>query len=139
MATKFQRVKYADLNARQQEQYNFQRISAVLADYGFRTINLGDDWRGADFLAYHIDGDTFFKVQLKGRLSFDKKYEGKDLWICFRDGDRYYLYPHDECLKVILRETNVRKTRSWSKAGIYNWPRLSLPLRKIPTAYELQA
>src|SRR5208283_5695741 len=134
---KFQKIKYASLNSRQKEQYNFQKVSAVLADYGFRTIALGDDWRGADFIAHHIDGETFLKVQLKGRLSFDKKYIGKDIWICFLDGVRAYLYPHDECLKQILRETNVGKTESWTQAGIYNWPNLSLELRKTLTAYEL--
>jgi hypothetical protein len=35
----------------------------VLADYGFLTMRLSDDWQGADFIAQHIDG-AFLKVQL---------------------------------------------------------------------------
>lgn len=34
----FQKITYADLNARQKETFNFQKVSAVLADYGFACI-----------------------------------------------------------------------------------------------------
>jgi len=63
----FSRVAYSDLNSRQKENYNFQKVAARLADYGFNSIRLTDDWQGADFIAVHIDGETFLKVQLKGR------------------------------------------------------------------------
>lgn len=71
----FERVTYESLNARQKESYNFQKISAVLAEFGFVTIRLSDDWKGADFLAQHNEGGTL-KVQLKSRLTFQKKYQG---------------------------------------------------------------
>jgi hypothetical protein len=60
------RIKYEQLNARQRENYNYQNLSAVLADYGFVTMRLSDDWEGADLIAQHINGDTFLKIQLKG-------------------------------------------------------------------------
>ncbi len=75
-------IKYTDLNSRQRERYNFQKIAGILADYGFSSIKLDDDWQGADFLAQHIDGSTFIKVQLKGRLSFDRKYLNKKHFYC---------------------------------------------------------
>ncbi len=53
------KIAYHELNARQKENYNFLRVSAVLADYGFMTMRLSDDWQGADFIAQHIDGATF--------------------------------------------------------------------------------
>ena len=34
---KLKKVKYEELNGRAQEMYNFQKISAKLADYGFRS------------------------------------------------------------------------------------------------------
>jgi hypothetical protein len=43
----FKRVAYRSLNSRQKEAFNFQKVSAVLADYGFTTIRLTSDWRGA--------------------------------------------------------------------------------------------
>ena len=94
----FQRVKYADINSRQKEIFNFQKVSALLADFGFATYRLTDDWNGADFLAVHFDGSAFLRVQLKGRLTFEKKYQDKDLWVCFRHGGLVYLYPHDVLL-----------------------------------------
>lgn len=55
---KYKRVEYKDLkgHGKAQEAYNFQKASAVLADYGFVTNLLKYDWLGADFLAQHIDG-----------------------------------------------------------------------------------
>ncbi len=72
---KFKKIVYNKLNARQKETFNFQKISGVLADYGFNCIKLTDDWQGADFLAYHKDGINTLKVQLKSRLTIAKKYK----------------------------------------------------------------
>lgn len=66
------------------ESYNFQKASAVLADYGFVTNLLPYDWMGADFLAQHLDGD-WLKIQLKGRVTIDPKYENKEIFIMFED------------------------------------------------------
>jgi hypothetical protein len=119
----FQRVKYADINSRQKEIFNFQKVSALLADFGFATYRLTDDWNGADFLAIHFDGSTFLRVQLKGRLTFEKKYQGKDLWVCFRHEGLVYLYPHDGLLAEALNVTNIAKTESWLKSnGGYSFP-----------------
>ncbi len=118
----FKRVEYKSINARQKEIYNFQKISGVLADFGFATYRLTDDWNGADFLAVNFDGVTSLKVQLKGRLSFGKKYQGKDLWICFRYQGKVYLYPHDELLGQALELTTIENTVSWREAGGYDFP-----------------
>ncbi len=118
------KIEYRNLNARQKENYNFQKISALLADYGFTTIRLSDDWNGADFLALHIDGITTLKVQLKPRLTFGKKYVGKGLWICFPSGRDWYLYPHDELLETVLSESKVGASHSWIQAGLYSFNRL---------------
>ena len=77
--SQFAHVPYAELNSRQKENYNFHKVAARMADYGFNCLRLTDDWQGADFIACHIDGETFLKVQLKGRLVIDRKYQGKVL------------------------------------------------------------
>jgi hypothetical protein len=82
------RIEYSKLNARQKENHNYQKVSALLADYGFVTLRLSDDWRGADFIAQHIDGETFLKVQLKSRLTLRQDYVGKDLFVAFRNEGR---------------------------------------------------
>ncbi|PKO43120.1 MAG: hypothetical protein CVU31_13685 [Betaproteobacteria bacterium HGW-Betaproteobacteria-4] len=98
----FNKIQYRDLKAKQQENYNFAKVAAILADYGFTCLRLSDDWQGADFLAYHIDGVTTLKVQLKGRLQIDAKYVGKSIFIAFPDGGHWYLYPHDEVIDYFL-------------------------------------
>jgi hypothetical protein len=120
---KFSIVRYEKLNSRQQEIFNFQKVSGVLADYGFATYRLTDDWNGADFLAVHIDGKTFLRVQLKGRLTFERKYLGQNVWLCFRHKGDVYLCPHDnlagEVLKLAdeLGRNRYDRTEAWKKAN----------------------
>ena|SRR5687768_5166859 len=130
------KVEYGQLNSRQKENFNFQKVSAVLADYGFVTFRLTDDWHGADFIALHISGEVL-RVQLKSCLSFSKSYEGKGLYVAFGDGDAWYLYPHDELLTTILEETTIGRTSSWVDMGGYSFPRLSRVVRKLLQRYEL--
>jgi hypothetical protein len=85
------KIVYESLNSRQKEIFNFQKISGVLAEYGFNCIKLADDWQGADFLAYHNDRLDTLKVQLKSRLTIDKKYEGKELFVAFPFNGHWYL------------------------------------------------
>ena len=96
-----ERIRYSCLNPRQKENYNFQKASAILADYGFNCMRLSDDWKGADFLAVHIDGETTLRVQLKSRVSINEKYLCKDLWMMFPAGDKWFLIPHDELVKLL--------------------------------------
>lgn len=132
-----QRIKYDDLKPRQKEQFNYQKLSAVLADYGFRTIPLGDDWNGADFLAYHIDGTTTLKVQLKGRVTFAEKYRGKELWIAFRDGNDFYLFPHDTILQLMLDKGRLKGTESWDDKGGYSFNYMTQEMKQMLAAYKI--
>jgi hypothetical protein len=139
MGVPFNRIAYGNLNSRQQEAFNFQKVSAVLADYGFITIRLTSDWGGADFIAQHCDGLTFLKIQLKSRLTFDKKYCGRDLYVCFPSGDEWFLYPHDELLNKALGSTRIGDTESWKQHGAYSFPRISEALREMLQPYRLVA
>lgn len=120
-------IDYASLNARQQETYNFQKVSGVLADFGFSTIRLSDDWQGADFIANHISGRQFLKVQLKGRLTLDQKYQGKAIWICFHHRGVWYLYPHDAALDWALTNKKLGKNPEVWKNGTGAWSYPSPP------------
>jgi hypothetical protein len=131
------RVDYASLNARQKENFNFLKLSAILADYGYMTMRLSDDWQGADFIAQHVDGGTFLKVQLKARLAFGKKYMGKDLYVAFPAEGEWYLYPHDELLERVLATTRVGGTASWSANGGYTFPTLSQQMRELLAPYRI--
>lgn len=124
----YSKINYEELNARQKENYNFHKVASVLADYGFFCIRLSDDWQGADFIAYHIDGEMFLKVQLKGRLTFDKKYIGKNIYITFNYNEKWYLYPHDKLMDDFIVKNIMTGTKSWDEVGLYHWP-------KIPAGY----
>jgi hypothetical protein len=133
----FQRVEYERLNARQKENYNFQKVAGRLADYGYNCLKLNDDWEGADFLAVHIDGDTVLKVQLKGRLVVDRRYCGKNIHIAFLVKDDCYAYPHDVILEAVLARGYISETTSWADEGKYTWPSLPLWAQGLLAEYKI--
>lgn len=121
---KLQKINYNDLNVKAKEMYNFQKVSAVLADYGFTCMWLNNDWEGADFIAVHCDGFTTLKVQLKARMWFHEKYLNKDIYMCFRENDETYLYPHDVLLEKIPLYKNAVADKGFRH------------LNNIPTKYK---
>ncbi len=75
------KVSYKDLNSKQKENYNYHKVASALAEYGYDSMRLNNDWEGADFIS--VKGDDMIKVQLKGRFTLARKYEDKDLYIAF--------------------------------------------------------
>ena len=131
---KLKRIIYSKINAKAQEMFNFQKASAKLADYGFTTMWLYNDWQGAHFIAIHVDGVIIIKVQLKGRLSFNREYIGKDIFICFRTDGEVYLYPHD----LILEQIEHRiADRTWNTMGKWSSPRLTKENKRLLEPYLL--
>ena len=119
---KFKKVSYSKLNNKQKENFNFHNLASLLATFGFNSIWLNDDVQGADFLAVANEGEIY-KIQLKGRLTFDKKYIGKDLFVAFPSNEGFYVYQHDVLLKKY--ETRFKKTKSWKENGSYTFNNLS--------------
>ena len=119
------KVNYKDLNARQKENYNYHKVASALAEYGFNSMRLNDDWQGADFIS--VNGDEMIKFQLKGRFTIDKKYIGKEIYIAFIEDQKVKIYNHDEAVSII--PDNIRNSDSWSKYGGYSWG-------KTPKVYD---
>ena len=113
-------VPYAELNARQKELKNFHQAAAILAEYGFNSIKLSDDWKGADFLAIHVDGARMLRVQLKGRLTIDEKYVQKNLLVMFPVKSDWYLIEHDELMKKVGSTTDWLLTQAWLDTKNYH-------------------
>lgn len=134
---KYEKVSYKDLPSKLQEAYNFQKASAVLADYGFVTNLLKYDWLGADFLAQHMDGD-WLKIQLKGRLTTRPEYEGKDILIMFQDksSGNWYLYPHDKLTKYCRENypNAVFTAKGHSRPSLSKWEKEWLKKYLIPSS-----
>jgi len=117
---RFEKVDYHRLNAKQKELFNFQKLSGILAAYGFNCIKLADDWQGADFLAFHINQTTTLEVQLKSRLTIDHKYDGKDIWIAFPHGDDWYLIKYDRLVEKVGKQTDWLRSLSWKDGERYS-------------------
>jgi hypothetical protein len=117
---RFESIRYDSLNARQKELFNFQKLAATLADYGFNCIKLADDWQGADLLAYHLNGTDTLKIQLKSRINIQKKYIGKDIWIAFPYKGFWYLVKHDELVIKVEKYTDWQDSESWQKMNGYS-------------------
>ena len=117
---KLTRIDYSQLNPRQQEAFNFQKVAGLLADYGFNCIKLADDWQGADFLAYHKDGNRTLKVQLKSRLTIAKKYQEKDIYVTFPVGESWYCLEHDVLVAIVAEKTTWLQSNSWKSKGAYS-------------------
>ena len=131
---KLQKIVYSELNSKAKEMYNFQKVSARLADYGFTTMWLNNDWQGADFIGVHIDGITDIKVQLKGRLSFSQKYIGKNIYMCFISDDDIYLYPHDEVLTELEHRIS---DKTYIATGSWSTPKLTKQNKELLEKYKL--
>ena len=128
--TLFEKISYGSLKAKQKELFNFQKIAATLADYGFNCIKLADDWQGADFLAYHINGTTTLKVQLKSRLTIDEKYCGKDIWMAFPHKGSWYLIKHDRLVEKVGEWTDWLNSFSWKEKHGYSSTSINAGLLK---------
>lgn len=122
---KFEKINYNELNARQKENYNFHKVASVLADYGYDSMRLNNDWEGADFIA--VNKDDMIKVQLKGRFTVAKKYLNKDLFIAFIEDGQVKLYNHDEVISSLPE--NIINSKSWVDYETYTWG-------KTPVMYE---
>jgi frataxin-like iron-binding protein CyaY len=116
----FKPIPYDQLKSKQKELFNFQKVASTLADYGFNCIKLADDWEGADFLAYHFEGKTTLRVQLKSRLTISKKYEGKDIWMAFPHNGSWYLIEHDRLVEKAGKHTDWLESSSWREKGGYS-------------------
>lgn len=115
-------VSYGNLNSRQKELFNFQKLAATFADYGFNCIKLADDWLGADFIAYNVNSNASLKVQLKSRITIDQKYSGKekDIWMAFPHDGYWYLIKHDRLVEKVGKHTNWLNADAWKIKGLYH-------------------
>lgn len=113
------KVNYNKLNSKQKENYNFHKVAAALAEYGYNSMRLNDDWQGADFIA--VNGDEMLKIQLKGRFTISHKYKHKDIYVAFIENGKVKLYYHDDAYSLVKEHT--KKTKSWNMkvGGGHSW------------------
>lgn len=129
------KIIYSNLKAKQKENYNFAKVGACLAEYGYTCLWLNDDTEGADFLAVNIDGHIL-KIQLKSRMTIDKKYIGKDLYIAFPEKENWFIYPHDLLLKIVNTK-GLCNTKKFHESGKWTWPYSPKHLLKSIEDYKI--
>ena len=117
MMNNFTKIEYSQLNSKQKENYNFHKVASALADYGYDSMRLNNDWQGADFIA--VKNDEMLKVQLKGRFTVDKKYIDKSILIAFIENDIVKVYDHDEAVNML--PYNIKNSDSWHINNSYSW------------------
>lgn len=117
---KLERIYYKNLEPKQKEIFNYQKVAGLLADFGFNCIKLGDDWQGADFLADHKNGKVTLRVQLKSRLTINKNYIDKGLYLTFPIREKWYLIFHDELIKKVGKNSTYLNTATWQIGGHYH-------------------
>ena len=133
------KVNYYELSPRQKETYNFHQVAWILAGYGYNSKRVPNDPPGTDFVAYHKDGGDPLNVQLTARMTIDRKYMHKNLYICFPIFGVWYLILHDELVHTVGKRSGALKTDlSWLVRGRYSWPRPSQNVRDALKRYALK-
>lgn len=118
------KVEYQSLKSKEQESYNFAKVTGILADYGFECSSVNSDGHGADMIAYHYLTGKLFAIQLKGRPCIYKKYEDKGLWMAYIDQNagELCLYEHDKAV-ALFEQSESANTSSWKDKGGYSYTR----------------
>ena len=129
-----EQIDYPSVHCKAQETYNFHKIAAILADYRSNGLWLNNDWNGADGIAVHIDGISDFKIQLKGSISFARKYWAKNIYIAFFEQGDLYIYPHDYILAQV--ENNIAD-KTWLEKGTYFQTKITKKFREILEPYKV--
>lgn len=130
----FKKVDYSELNAKQKENYNFQKFAATMVDFGFESIKLSNDWNGADLLLHEMDNEgKTYKIQLKSRFNLDKKYWDKNIFIAFPNEGEWYIYNHDKMF--VLMDEILLNDNKWKDYKTYSANKLSKKLKELLSEY----
>lgn len=125
------------LTAQAIERINTNALVAELMARGWNAyLPVYDE--GIDLLATQDDCARLLKIQLKSRWTIDKKYHGRDIHIAFREGDVWYLVPHDEAVSM-GNELGYCARASWTKGGQWSVGSMSAALLKMMAPYALDS
>jgi hypothetical protein len=59
-------------------------------------------------------------VQLKGRLTLERKYEGKSIFMAFPLAGSWYLVEYESLVALVRKHTGWLDTPSWRVGGKYH-------------------
>ena len=118
-----EKLNFNEMSPTFREHRNFLKLSSVLVDYGYMCSWLPVDDQGADFIAVHCKTNHVLKIQLKGRISVERKYFGKDIYMAFPKDDRkpledWMIVPHDKLVELFISPASWNKNHGRSSGKI---------------------
>ncbi len=135
-----EKVQYDELSGKEKESYNAAKLRALMATWGYlEAFTVNGDKHGADLLFYRASDGDILKVQLKGRATLNKAYQGKDIYIAFqhkKTGD-WYVYNHDLIMASTLDLGQLIGTESWDTKGSWSWPTLPSWLHSLLSSWRV--
>ena len=133
----FARVDFDKLNTCDKRQYDYFKVSAALADYGYFSQGLLTADEHEDFIACNYSGTFQLSVLLKSRLTLASNLEHQKLHIAFYERGYWYVYPHDDVLTFACQTSAITNTTSWRQKGIYTFPQLTEKYRHFLEPWRL--
>ena len=110
----FFKINYKKLNSIQKANYNFNKISGSLVEYGFNCVKINNLWEEANIIATHMDGKQILRIRHKGRFTVNHKYRDKNLYIYFVENGISKIYYHDDAYKYAAHgDSNL----TWKERG----------------------
>ncbi|MCW0925950.1 hypothetical protein [Weissella sp. LMG 11983] len=122
---KLRKMPFEDMDKKFREHRNFHKLAAKLVDYGYVVSWLPVDDKGADIVAVHTVTSDVIKIQLKGRVTIDSEYFGKNIYMAFPKSDsepnkNWVIVPHDELVKIYTTPENWQKNQGKSSGSVPN-------------------
>ncbi len=130
-------IDFEKLTNTHKRQYNYLKVSAALASYGFFSQELLPNNEPADFIAHHHSGTSQLSVLLKSRLTLASHLEHQNLSIAFYERGYWYVYPHDDVMDFACQTSSITNTTSWQQKGMYTFPQLSDKYRQFLKPWRL--
>ena len=133
-------IEYENLSNKEQESFNSVHLMREMSKWGYLdSTKINGDKHGADLLFYRAQDADVKKIQLKGRATFDKKYEGKNLYVAFQDKrkNEWYVYPHDVIVNQAIHTSSWALSKSWKEEGGYSWNNIPAWLEDILKPWKI--
>ena len=140
------RENYLQMSNKEQEAYHAALLKSEIAIRGYVAVDTPTDKHAADLVAFRPENPsrTALWIQLKSRLTIDKRYTDKDLYIAFPEkpgnaGTDWFIYPHDDFVDFCNEEGKwVTNEWCWGVHGSYTsisipkWALIWLEQWRIP-------
>lgn len=136
---RFERIDLSQMSPSEVRKYNYNKVTAALSDYGFSTELLPEGQFVWDFVATQEHTGKKIKVLIRPQMTLEKKFLGKDIYICFLEGSNWYIYPHDQHYEHVRITSNLMDTSSWKKEGTFTVSKLSAQNKLAIAPFKIAA